>query len=43
MTEEGAPSGTGVSRRLWEDAADEVQASLHHPFVRALGLGTLPK
>lgn len=41
--EAGAPTGTGIARQLWEDAQQDVQRCLHHPFVRALGAGTLPK
>jgi hypothetical protein len=41
--EAGAPTGDGISRQLWLDAQPDIQACLHHPFVRALGAGTLPK
>ena len=43
MAQAGAPEGSGISRRLWEDSLDDVYESLHHPFVRALAAGTLPK
>lgn len=41
--EAGAPTRAGISRQLWQDAQQDVQNCLHHPFVRALGAGTLPK
>jgi hypothetical protein len=42
-SEAGAPTRAGISRQLWEDAQQDIQNCLHHPFVRALGAGTLPK
>lgn len=39
----GAPTRAGISRQLWQDAQQDIQNCLHHPFVRALGAGTLPK
>lgn len=32
-----------LSRRLWDDSADQAAAALAHPFVRGLADGTLPR
>lgn len=34
---------TNVSAVLWADCADLAEAALHHPFVRGIGDGTLPR
>ncbi|CAD7705109.1 unnamed protein product [Ostreobium quekettii] len=39
----GQPTTTGVSLRLWNACHKEVYAALNHPFVQALGAGTLPR
>lgn len=44
MADYGAPSDLlSICGRLWSDAQPAVFLSLHHPFVRALGNGTLDK
>lgn len=44
MANLGAPDeGDTITRRLWVDAQSQILLILHHPFVRALGDGTLAK
>jgi hypothetical protein len=40
---DGLPVRGGVSERLWFDAQDAAYRALQHPFIVALGLGTLPR
>lgn len=41
---EGAwPCMLSLSRRLWLDAQPDALAALHHPFIRALSCGSLPR
>ena len=45
-SEMGTPSTScGVCQRLWKDehVSTSVMKSLHHPFVRALAAGSLPR
>jgi thiaminase (transcriptional activator TenA) len=39
----GLPTSTGTSRVLWEANAGSAWRALHHPFVRALADGSLPR
>lgn len=40
---DGLPVGRGLSRRMWDANAMSAWRALHHPFVRALADGTLPR
>ncbi|PSC75207.1 thiamine biosynthetic bifunctional enzyme chloroplastic isoform D [Micractinium conductrix] len=42
---QGLPTGTGTAAALWRDREVQrrVLGALHHPFVRALGSGSLPR
>ncbi|KAK9829096.1 hypothetical protein WJX72_003863 [[Myrmecia] bisecta] len=39
----GLPISGGISEQLWRDSSKEVFAALHHPFVKGVASGTLPK
>ena len=32
-----------ISEALWQDSREEILKALHHPFVRQLGAGSLPR